>query len=95
MPPSPSNTQAALAALLPMALLFIRLGNDRCQCVLKLSIQPQATVSSEPLILEGRAAGGRFGMSIINLGDIDQDGYEGRLGMGLAVGEWERRDEQL
>lgn len=40
-------------------------------------VRPQGTVSSEPLIFEGQAARGRFGMTVINLGDIDQDGYEG------------------
>ena len=38
----------------------------------------QGGLSSDPLILEGSGvAGARFGMSVLNLGNIDQDDFEG------------------
>lgn len=52
-------------------------------------------MSSEPLIFEGRAARGRFGMSLLNLGDIDQDGYEGtcRWGWKERSGRTQKRNK--
>ncbi len=37
----------------------------------------QGTLSTEPVRLDGLVAGGRFGTSMTNLGDVDDDGYEG------------------
>ena len=37
----------------------------------------QGNLSSDSVILEGQVMRGRFGTSVTNLGDIDDDGYEG------------------
>ena len=34
-------------------------------------------LSSDSVILEGQVTRGHFGTSVTNLGDIDDDGYEG------------------
>ena len=37
----------------------------------------QGNLSSDSVILEGQVTRGHFGTSVTNLGDIDDDGYEG------------------
>ena len=38
---------------------------------------PQGNLSQTSVVLEGQVERGRFGTSLVNLGDIDDDGYEG------------------
>ena len=42
------------------------------------SLSVQGNLSPVPIILSGTVTGGRFGMSVLNIGDIDQDGFEGK-----------------
>ncbi len=39
----------------------------------------QGFLSEEPLILFGMVKRGRFGNSLVNLGDLNDDGYDGKL----------------
>ena len=46
--------------------------------LLSTPVLPQnGSLSSTPIIVEGDVARGRFGSSLTNLGDVDNDGYEG------------------
>ena len=46
--------------------------------ILSLLFPPsQGNLSPDSVVLEGQVTRGRFGTSVTNLGDIDDDGYEG------------------
>ncbi len=40
----------------------------------------QGSLNNNPIILEGRSSQSRFGGSVVNMGDINGDNYEGKTG---------------
>ena len=47
-------------------------------CVLHACIHVQGTLDTEnPIIITGTVGKGRFGSAIVNVGDINDDGFEG------------------
>ena len=76
LPPSPLPTSLSSLPFLPLSLFFPFL----CSSPPSLSspiLYIQGDLSQPGMFLEGQVDRGRFGNSVTNLGDIDDDGNEG------------------